>query len=166
MNSLLQAPFVLETRRNHALEHATIHILSQQFPGRPMAGHSNPTGFFLIGDLPTEFVRAAVTEALSRLQNGEIHLAIHPGCGTNYLVTGALSGLLGLFAMSGARTTREKWERLPAVILFSALGVFLAQPLGPLLQREVTTDPHPGSLTIVDIYAVSRNLHRIVTRNY
>jgi hypothetical protein len=43
-NSILDLPFVQETRRNHALEHATLHMLARKYPDKPMAGHSNPTG--------------------------------------------------------------------------------------------------------------------------
>src|SRR5512141_1324773 len=112
MNNLLEAPYIVETRRNHALEHATIHILSERFPGRPMAGHSNPTGFFLIGDLPSEQVREAVSEALTRLKNGESHLAIHEGCGTNYVVTGGLAAIFAFLGMSWTRNNRERLERI------------------------------------------------------
>jgi hypothetical protein len=164
MNNLLEAPLVAETRRNHALEHATIHILSQVFPGRAMAGHSNPTGFFLLGDLPTEQVRQAVSEALARLQNGEKELAIHEGCGTNYVVTGGLAALFAFVGMSGTRSNRERLERLPLVMLLSILAFIIGQPLGPALQKQVTTDPDPGDMLIVDVYAVARNVHRVVTR--
>lgn len=164
MNDLLNAPLISETRRNHALEHATIHILSRRFPGRPMAGHSNPTGFFLLGDVPTEQVREAVVEALTRLQNGESRLAIHEGCGTNYLVTGALAGLFALAGLSGTRNTRERLERFPLLILFSILALMLGQPLGFALQKRVTTESDPGGLAIVDVQPLSKTVHRIVTR--
>src|SRR5688572_4155440 len=162
--SVLDAPLVSETRRNHALEHATIHILSGRFPGRNMAGHSNPTGFFLIGDLPTEDVRSAASEALARLQNGESRLAIHAGCGTNYVVTGALAGFFALLGMSGTRNMRERLERFPLLILLSILAFMLGQPLGLDLQRRVTTQPDPGNLSITDIYPLSKTVHRMVTR--
>ena len=162
--SVLDAPLVSETRRNHALEHATIHILSGRFPGRNMAGHSNPTGFFLIGDLPTEDVRSAASEALARLQNGESRLAIHAGCGTNYVVTGALAGFFALLGMSGTRNMRERLERFPLLILLSILAFMLGQPLGLDLQRRVTTQPDPGNLSITDIYPLSKTVHRVVTR--
>jgi hypothetical protein len=164
MNNLLEAPLVGETRRNHALEHATIHILSNHFPGRSMAGHSNPTGFFLLGELPTEEVRQAVSEALARLQNGEKQLAIHEGCGTNYAVTGLLAALFAFVGMSGTRSNRERFERLPLVMLLSMLAFFIGQPLGPALQKQVTTDPDPRGMVIEDVYQVARNVHRVVTR--
>jgi hypothetical protein len=78
---ILDLPFILETRRNHALEHATLHMLAHTHKIN-MAGHSNPTGFFIFGEVRTDEIRAAVDEAYSRLRSGEKGLAIHPGCGT------------------------------------------------------------------------------------
>jgi hypothetical protein len=164
MENLLQAPYVSETRRNHALEHASIHLLSARFPGRALAGHSNPTGFFLIGELPTEHVREAVTEALTRLQNGESELAIHPGCGTNYIVSGGLAALFAFVGTLGTKNNRQRFERIPLLVLLSALAYMISQPLGPALQKQITTDPNPNGLTIVDIYPVAKNIHRVVTR--
>jgi hypothetical protein len=163
MNNLLDAPLVSETRRNHALEHATIHLLGARFPGRAMAGHSNPTGFFLIGELPTEQVRTAVGEALKRLQNGESGLAIHPGCGTNYVVTGALAALFALIGMIGTKNARQRWERFPLLMALSMLAFVVAPPLGFALQKRVTTQPDPGGLTVVKVVRVSKNIHRVIT---
>jgi hypothetical protein len=163
--SILNTPLIGQTRRNHALEHATIHLLSERFPGRPMAGHSNPSGFLLIGDLPSEAVREAVTEALARLQNGEHYLAIHEGCGTNYVVTGGLAALFAFVGMSGTRTNRERLERLPLVMLLSIVAFMIGKPLGPALQKSVTTDADPGELALLDVYPMSKNVHRVVTRS-
>lgn len=160
----LQAPYIHPTRRNHALEHATLHILSARFPNTPMGGHSNPTGFFIVGNIPTEQLREAVGIALSRLQNGEAALAIHPGCGTNYAVTGGLAALAALYGFIGTKNTRERLERLPLVTVLATLAFMLGQALGPVLQKKITTDPDPGDLAIVDIYPVTANLHRVVTR--
>jgi hypothetical protein len=165
MNAILEAPYIIETRRNHALEHATIHILSARFPGRPMAGHSNPSGFVLVGDLPIEDVREAATEALVRLQNGEQSLAIHEGCGTNYVVTGGLAAIFAFAGMSGTKNNRERLERIPLVMLLSILAFMIGQPLGPALQKNVTTEPDPGSMSLVDVYPMGKNLHRVVTKS-
>jgi len=86
---LLNLPLILETRRNHALEHATLHILARTHRTN-MAGHSNPTGFFLLGDLQLEEIADAATEAMKRLKAGESGLAVHPGCGTNLAVSALL----------------------------------------------------------------------------
>lgn len=165
METILQAPLISQTRRNHALEHATIHLLSARFPNCALAGHSNPTGFFLIGDVPTEHVRQAAAEALTRLQNGERGLAIHPGCGTNYVVSGGLAALFALWSMRGTKNNRQRWERLPMLVVFSTLAFIAGQRLGPTLQNGITTEPDPGELAILDIYPVAKNIHRVVTRS-
>ena len=110
-------------------------------------------------------MRAAASEALTRLQNGESGLAIHPGCGTNYVVTAALTALFVLIGMSGTKSTRQRLERFPLLMALSVLAFMLAPPLGSALQKRVTTDATPGGLTIVEIYPVSRNIHRVVTRS-
>src|SRR5688572_24090652 len=101
---LLELPLILETRRNHALEHATLHVLARTHK-ISMAGHSNPTGFFLIGDLQLEEIATAVTEAMRRLKAGESGLAVHEGCGTNMAITALLSGTFAWAPLQGARST-------------------------------------------------------------
>jgi hypothetical protein len=161
--SILDAPLISETRRNHGLEHATLHLLAERFPGRSLAGHSNPTGFFVFGDVPTDAVRDAVMQALTRLENGEAHLAVHPGCGTNYIVYGTVTGLLAWLGMGSAKKFRERLERLPLVILLAAAGFVIAQPLALLVQQRITTDGDPAGMMIADIYPVRRGIHRVVT---
>ena len=104
---ILDLPFILETRRNHALEHATLHMLAHTHTGS-MAGHSNPTGFFLLGDFSTPEVWVAATDALERLRGGESGLAIHAGCGTNMATTALLSGTLAWSVLRLAKSTLTK----------------------------------------------------------
>ena len=129
-NSILDLPFILETRRNHALEHATLHVLAEKYLTQPMAGHSNPTGFFILGNLPTEDVQSAAAQALTRLRAGESELAIHPGCGTNIATTALLAGTLAWLTMRGAKSTLGRIIRLPFAILFAVLGALVSRPLG------------------------------------
>ena len=163
-NLILQAPYIQPTRRNHALEHATLHVLSKHFPNLPLAGHSNPTGFFIVGKIPTEQLRTAASEALSRLQKGESALAIHPGCGTNYAVNGGLAAVAALYGFIGTKNIRERFVRLPLVMLLSIFAFMLGQALGPVLQQKITTDANPGDMAVVDVYPVTPSLHRVVTR--
>ena len=160
----LDLPLVLEIRRNHALEHATIHLLGRQFPGQRMAGHSNPTGFFLFGNLQTQDVWIALTEALERLHMGESELAIHPGCGTNLATTMLLSGTFAWFVLRGRKSLLTRFLVLPFAVVFAVLGVLLARPLGPWLQKYVTTEANLGHLQIVDIIPVRKGIHRVITR--
>jgi len=164
---ILDLPFILETRRNHALEHATIHILTARHHDRHFAGHSNPTGFFLLGNVSTKEVETAVTQALTRLRVGESELAVHAGCGTNFASTALLAGALAWLPLSGARSWRRRLWLLPFAIAFGLLGYALSQPLGPWLQAHITTEPNLGDLRIKAVVPVRRSgvaIHRVITR--
>lgn len=163
---LLHLPLILETRRNHALEHATIHILAAKFPNRHFAGHSNPTGFFLLGNVSTEDVEMAVNQALTRLRAGERELAIHAGCGTNLASTALLAGTLAWLPLNGARSWRRRVWLLPFAIAFGLLGYVLSQPLGPWLQAHITTEADMGGLRIQSVVPMRRargGVHRVIT---
>lgn len=161
---ILDLPLILETRRNHALEHATIHLLSRKFPGQRMAGHSNPTGFFLLGDLTTPNIWESTTEARARLNAGESGLAIHPGCGTNLATTALLSATFAWFPLRGTKSTLWRLLLVPLALLFALVGYSLSRPLGPWLQKYITTQADLGSLQIVDIVPVRKGVHRVITK--
>jgi hypothetical protein len=161
---ILDLPLILETRRNHALEHATIHLLSRNFPGQHMAGHSNPTGFFLLGDLQTQDIWVAATEAHTRLKSGESKLAIHPGCGTNLATTALLSATFAWFPLRGTKSTLWRLLLVPLALVFAIAGYQLSRPLGPWLQKYVTTEADLGTLQIVDIIPVRKGVHRVITK--
>jgi hypothetical protein len=133
-----------------------------------MGGHSNPTGFWLIGDISTDEITKAVHEALGRLRAGEGHLAVHPGCGTNFATAGTMAGMAGVLGMWGVGARkRDKLERLPMVAMLATLALILAQPFGLTLQKYITTSGEPGNLEIAKIVPSQRGrvkAHRIVTR--
>ena len=160
---ILDLPYILETRRNHALEHATLHMLSRTHQIN-MGGHSNPTGFFIFGDLPTEDIRAALNEAYTRLRGGESGLAIHPGCGTNLVATALLPGTLAWLPFQSTRSTRVRLLLLPLAILFGVFGFVLSKPLGTWMQRNVTTEADLGNMEIVGMTLVRKGVHRIITK--
>jgi hypothetical protein len=165
--TILDIPVLSRIRRNHGLEHATINILSARFPHRPLAGYSFPGGFFILGDVPTADLREAVIQALARMNNGERHLAIHPNCGTNLLTSGFAAGMLAWLGMAGAKSKRDKVERLPLVIALATLGLIASQPLGPKIQERITTSGDPQGLSITDIFPIRFgrfSLHRVVTQ--
>ena len=165
--TILDLPILSRTRRNHGLEHATITLLSQRFPYIRLAGYSYPGGFFLLGDVPTDQVREVVAQALSRMNNGERYLAVHPNCGTNYAVSGLVAGLLAWLGMAGAKSKRDQLRRLPLVISLATLGIILSVPLGPKVQEHITTSGDPQGLSIVDIFPIrfgQFSMHRVITR--
>lgn len=158
---------LLRVRQNHALEHATITLLSQRYPRQPLAGYSFPGGFLVLGNIPAEIIRSVALEALSRLQNGEWQLAIHPYCGTNLLTTALLAGLLGWISLIKARTRKDKLVALPLTIGLVMTGVVLSQPLGPLLQKYITTSSNLRGVSVVDVVPIrigQRVFHRVVTQ--
>jgi len=166
-DTILDLPFILETRRNHALEHATLHVLAAKYPNQHMAGHSNPSGFFILGNFSTEDVEGAVTQALTRLRAGERDLAIHAGCGTNLATTALLAGTLAWFVLRGSRSLFGRILRLPFAIALAALGVLLSQPLGPVIQQRITTDAKMGNLQLVEVRpSLSGRItaHRVITK--
>lgn len=165
---ILDLPLILETRRNHALEHATIHMLSAKYPDRHLAGHSNPTGFYVLGNVTTDDLKSAVTEARNRLRAGESELAIHAGCGTNFATSALLAGTMAGFPLRGTKSLSRRLWLVPVAILFGVLGFLLSQPLGPILQAKVTTEADLGDLQIEDILPVRKRgvaVHRVITRS-
>ncbi|HWQ46648.1 MAG TPA: DUF6391 domain-containing protein [Longilinea sp.] len=163
---LLLKPLLI-IRRNHALEHATLNLLAARGEGSRLAGYSDKDGFWVVGEISTELLQTTAQEALTRLRSGEVGLAIHPGCGTNYAASGAAAGFAAWLGMLGVgKGFRRKIDRLPTVILLATVTLMIAQPLGPYLQKEFTTDPKVGSLQIMEITRYLRSgtpLHRIRT---
>lgn len=166
-SSLLNVDPISRIRRNHGLEHATLHVLAQKGPKRSLAGHSDSRGFWIVGDVSSQELGAAVDEALSRLRDGERELAVHPNCGTNFATAGVLAGGAAALAMFGAgQRLRDKLERIPLAMTVATFALILAQPLGLLLQAQVTTSGYPETLEVVKISSQSRGrvkAHRIIT---
>jgi hypothetical protein len=167
--SILDFEPISRIRRNHGLEHATLHILSERHPGRSFAGHSSTRGFWVMGEVSTEEIESAVKEAFQRLQAGEKKLALHPNCGTNFVTSGVFAGVAASAAMFGAgRRFRDKLERIPLAATLATLALIFTQPLGMLLQERVTTSAQPGALEVVKIIPTKRgrvNAHRVITEN-
>jgi hypothetical protein len=159
--NLLEYPLILSTRRNHGLEHATIHVLSMLKPGRPLAGRSTPFGFYIYGDVNDEEVQTA---ALTRLERGEKRLAIHPGCGTNYLTSGAAASL-GALAVLSIGDRKARWSRLPDVLIAATLALIVSQPIGPKLQEHITTCADMGDLEIVAVRRLGPKAHYVETHS-
>ncbi len=155
-------------QHNHALEHATLHVISEKGHRSALAGFSDPAGFTVIGEVDTELLLTAAQEALTRLQNGERSLAIHENCGTNFAAAGVLAGFAGWLGMLGTRDSlRSRLDRLPTVIMLVTLALIFAQPLGPMLQNGFTTRADVGNLSIKEIQRKKQGsvtLHRILTQ--
>jgi hypothetical protein len=165
---LIDTSIITKIRRNHGLEHATIHILSQRHKNLSIVGHSNWSGFTLYGAVDTAEVEYAANEALRRLQQGQSELAVHPRCGTVLATTGLLTGLAAFFAigLDGNSRGRFRWASFPAAILAATFAAIVAQPVGLFLQKEYTTSGNPGTLQIKVVSLASGGrvtTHRVET---
>ncbi len=159
------------TRRNHGLEHATIHVLSERHKQFSAQGNSDFRGFHLniYGDVAEEDVIDAVHEAHRRMKAGEHHLAVHPNCGTVLLTTATL-GALATQSAFGLEQRRQKrahmdlsvfFNGLPSAILAGVLALIVSRPLGMSIQARFTTD---GDLRDMEIVEVKRTQPSLITR--
>jgi hypothetical protein len=165
--NILDWPLIARTRRNHGLEHATVHVLGTRRPGINIVGRSTPNCFYIYGHLTAGEIESAANEALARLRAGESHLTIHPGCGTNFVVSGAMAGAAAFAATSFGRR-RSRWESLPTAITAAILALIFSQPFGPLLQERITTSADMSTMQILAVWRVNSTglpIHRVDTRS-
>ncbi len=166
--SILDLYPISRIRRNHGLEHATIHILSKNFPAKSFSGISSPFGFTIIGDVTTEDVAEAAIDALKKLRAGQADLAMHPNCGTNYAIAGIMAGLGAWLGTIGAgNSTEKKLERLPVMMTLATAALVLTRSLGPFIQKNVTTTGQPDDLELTKVETSVRGglrMHRVLTR--
>jgi hypothetical protein len=146
-------------RQNHALEHATMHVLSRRHPYLGLWGRSTPVGFLIVGSLETHEVANAASEALARLQQGQAYLAVHPNCGTNLAITGIVAGTAAFGATLGR--SRSKFERLPLALMAATLAALAARPVAQRIQEHITTSPDVDGVYIADVIRQERG--RFVT---
>lgn len=134
-------------RENHALEHATIVLLSKRFPDVRLSGISFASGFFVFGELPTDVIRPTSEQALARLRGGEPEMAIHERCGTNL----AVSGMLTAFSAMAVARMRKPYNSFNNVMLATTAALVLSRPLGLLVQRYVTTRTPGREMKIIGV---------------
>jgi len=118
----------------------------------------------VLGRVPTEILLTATNQAIDRLNAGEKNLAVHPYCGTNFVASGVTAGLVAWLTMAGANDSKDRWERLPLTIIASTLALIFSRPLGPWLQRKVTTKPDVPEVKVKGITLYERfgqQIHRV-----
>jgi hypothetical protein len=162
LNQLSFVPGLLEiltTRQVHALEHATVWVLSEAVDaGRldlnpdALGGMSTESGFYLYGPVSTTQLWQAVQTALFRLTEGEWNLAVHPRCGTNLSVGMLLTG--GLALGINFLLPKGPIEQLLGIGLATTAATQLAPDLGSLAQRYLTT-AIPFNLKVEQVVAKS-----------
>jgi hypothetical protein len=126
---------VRRTRQHHAIEHATLHVLSERYPSRTFAGYSDPLGFIVYGNVDSFALQRAVSDAMLRLQAGEAHLAIHANCGT---VLASTAFLTAMAALIGGAGQRGAVGRFTSMLMWVLGALVISKPLGLRLQRYTT----------------------------
>lgn len=152
--NIIKLAFDKATRRNHALEHATVNILEEKYPGRQFGGFAEKTGFRLLGWLPPpEVVYEAAQEGINRLQSGEKNLAYHKRCGTSVVIFNLLFAIIVVMILFGiGKFSIGTW------IILMLLAAFISKPFGMLAQRYMTTDTDVKNMYIagIDVEPFSR----------
>lgn len=147
---------LLTVRQVHALEHATVWVLSEMqssqtdrpLNGDSLGGMSTDRGFYLYGPVETQQLQRAAQQALHRLTSGEWNLAVHPRCGTNLSVGMLLT--TGLAFGMHLLLPKSPLMQLMGVGMAAAAAVQMAPDMGELAQRYVTTAV-PFNLAIDEI---------------
>ncbi|MBD1835171.1 hypothetical protein H6F61_21395 [Cyanobacteria bacterium FACHB-472] len=155
---------ILMLRQVHALEHATVWVLSdrlnshssrsastfRQMDNDTLGGLSTDQGFYIYGQVNTSDLHRAVRIALQRTTSGEWNLAVHPRCGTNLsvgmLVTAGLA--LGVHLI----LPRSPIEQILGLGIAATAAAQLTPDLGSLAQKYITTSI-PFNLAIDEISA-------------
>ena len=160
------AKLVARTRRNHALEHATVELLLEEGLRPPIGGYSIPSGFFIIGRVDTEQLSQKTHEALRLLKEGEAQMAISPYCGTNLATSALLAGFF-MSAILGPKR-RRNYRRLPLAIVAGLGAAIAGRPIGMALQRYTTlaaadTSEITGVIRLGSVGEFS--IHKVSTRS-
>lgn len=141
---------IYRTRQHHAIEHATLQVMSKRAPGQSLSGYSDPFGFTIFGNTDEETVRRGVGDALMRLQAGETALAIHPNCGTNLVTT----GLLVTIAAFVTTRRRNPLERFTLTLLWVLPMLIAGKAVGMNLQ-QYTTCAEVSDRWVVEIFPIN-----------
>ncbi|MDJ0553742.1 MAG: DUF6391 domain-containing protein [Microcoleaceae cyanobacterium MO_207.B10] len=148
---------ILTIRQVHALEHATVWVLSDlensgttTDSNESIGGMSTRQGFYLYGSVNPARLQQAVETALQRITSGEWNLAVHPRCGTNLSVAMTLTA--GLAMGINLLLPRKPIEQLLGFGVAVTAATQLAPELGSFAQKYITT-AIPFNLRLINISA-------------
>ena len=130
---------IREIREQHGREHATVSILLSRGTKGPIAGNALPGGFLIYSRESKESVRSAAIEAVERLRIGEHSLAVTQHCGTNILVSAALTVIVSAVIVRGSKSWIRRIQGMTTGLVVARIT---SRPIGIWLQRHATTLPY------------------------
>ena len=137
-------------RRNHAIEHATLHMLARSTARVRLLGQSDAGGITFYGDADDAQLRQALDQGLRALQAGAAELAVHPRCGSGVTVTGLLA-LVPAWVLLTELERRRPSLRVPLALLGLVSAAVLAPPLALTAQACVFTEAEVASARILSL---------------
>ena len=125
-----------DTRRNHALEHATIHFL-EAGRNRRLSGRATRDGFRVCGRSSPHEIKKAFERVRRVVRDGDSLPYISPRCGSN-VVTALGLALLLLLSLAGVSLVIQPPLIIRAAALLGVVVFFVAmrRGIGNLIQRR------------------------------
>ncbi|MCA9465996.1 MAG: hypothetical protein KC643_11215 [Nitrospira sp.] len=148
----------LQKRRNHALEHGTIHCFFHKHgQKKKVSGRAKADGFRIAGIHSTKEIREAFAEFLSLNKQEQWKMAISTRCGSMLVIAQGI----GIISLLSALIFFGVWQPSPptiALTLGAQLLLFLGlrYPLGRLLQKHRLLSLDFEDAKILDIKQVDR----------
>lgn len=149
LKPVLEFSFIRRVRRNHALEHATAHMLAKRVPNLKVSGRASVDGFSLLCDVPQEKIEESVNEAIRRMNQGESKWAIHPNCGTNLVATSFLTTFAGVIGLSGNK--QPVGDKISRTMILTIIALLFSPAFGEQLQKHFTTKGDLGDLELINV---------------
>jgi len=134
-------------RINHALEHATINVMEEEY-GQfyNLDGYAREDGFVIRGNVPPRLIRFAAEIGLDRLKKGECNLVVHRRCGTTVAIVNFISSIIFLIFLF-----RFGMFNLVGIIIALILASLAGPILGGIVQRFLTTSCDVQGMEIIGI---------------
>jgi len=166
--ALLNLPFVrfafesfrldMATRRNHALEHATVLLLRTQGLRRA-AGHAKPDGFGVSGGPSAQEIRAAFDVVQRQVQDREPLVYVSRNCGSNRVTALAFALFLLLVVTIVSVLARPPLAvRAAALVMVVLVFASLRHVLGNWMQKQWFMSTDFASVSLRDVRKVKTRI--------
>ena len=141
----------LNVRRNHAIEHATVSILTEQKIKSAVIGFAIPSGFIIYSKSDKDEILSAANHGLKLMKSGISEISISQFCGTNLVVAALLTGVSTLLL---GKILGKKSKNILNITNGFLLSALLSKPIGRIVQKYVTTDSNVKNIQIKNIVSL------------